>query len=65
MAMRKTVEGYVAMIDGYNRKVIAFNEHNNELIEQLENELPREKREFEFPDLWVERFYVKYGRMPK
>ena len=59
--MQQTAEGFVAMIDGYNRAIIAFNETAAK-VSEMEDELARQ--ELETAEAWVKRFHEKYGRWP-
>ena len=59
--MSETAEGFVAMIDGYNRAVTNFNE-TAAIVADREDELTR--YELETPIQWVKRFREKFGRFP-
>ena len=59
--MTETAQGFVAMIDGYNRAVTAFNE-SAAIVADREAELMR--LEYESAIAWVRRFKEKYGRFP-
>ena len=51
--MQDTAEGFVAMIDGYNAKIIDFNE---KAAAKIEREEELERLEFESAQAWVMRF---------
>ena len=59
--MNETAEGFVAMIDGYNRAVTAFND-SAAIVADREDELMR--LECESAIAWVKRFHEQYGRYP-
>ena len=59
--MSETAEGFVAMINGYNRAVRDFNE-SAAIVADREEELMR--LEYETAIAWVRRFRQKYGRWP-
>ena len=61
--MKKTAQGYLAMVDGYNRIVIDFNTGAEEKLKKLEAKLSRYHNEL--PNDYIERYYEKFGKYPK
>ena len=59
--MQDTAEGFVAMIDGYNAKIIDFNE---KAAAKIEREEELERLEFESAQAWVMRFRKQFNRWP-